>query len=39
LLSVLGDQKDALSRFIVSNKLGIKDIGDMVKIVSYYNSL
>ena len=39
LLSVLGDQKEALSSFISSNKLGIKDVEDMVRIVSYYNGL
>lgn len=39
LIFVLGDKKDALLSFISSEKLGIKNIEDLVKIVSYYNGL
>jgi hypothetical protein len=39
LLSVLSDQKEALNMFISSNKLGIKDVEDLIRIVSYYNGL
>ena len=39
LISVLGDKKDALLNFIGSQKLGIKNIDDLLKIVSYYNGL
>jgi len=39
LLSSLADQKVALNKFMKSNKLRIKDIDDLIKIVNYYNSL
>lgn len=39
LLLVLAAKKDAITSFIHKNKLKIKDIEDMVKIVSYYNKL
>lgn len=39
LLSVLDDHKDPMVQFINSNKLGIKKIEDLKKIVSYYNGL
>jgi hypothetical protein len=39
LLNVLADKKDELDKFITSNKLGIKDGEDLVKIISHYNSL
>lgn len=39
LLSVLGDQKGELSKYISLNKLDIKDVEDMSRIVSYYNGL
>ena len=37
LLSVLKDKKDAVSSFISTNKLNVKDIDDLAKIVSFYN--
>jgi len=39
LLKVLADKSDAVKSFISSNKLGVKDIEDLEKIVVYYNSL
>jgi len=39
LLNILADRKDELSKFIDSNKLGTKDLDDLVKIVTFYNSL
>lgn len=39
LLEVMSDKKDALTNFISSNKLGIKNIEDLSKIVSYFNGL
>jgi hypothetical protein len=39
LLSLLSDHKETLKKFISSNKLGIKDLEDLVRIVSYYNNL
>ncbi len=39
LLNILSDRKDELSKFIDSNKLGTKDSDDLVKIVTFYNSL
>jgi len=38
ILSVLGDRKNEISKFISTNKTGTK-LGDLVKIVEYYNSL
>ena len=39
LLNILADKKDELNKFIDSNKLGTKDLDDLVKIVTFYNSL
>jgi len=39
LISMLSDKKDALLRYISSEKLGTKNVEDLVKIVSYYNGL
>lgn len=39
LLTLLSDYKDDIERFIDSNKLGIKKIADVIKIVKFYNSL
>jgi len=39
LLTVLADKYDAIDSYISSNKLGVKDIEELAKIVSYYNSL
>lgn len=39
LLSVLSDQKEALNRFISSNKLDVKNIKDIIRIITYYNGL
>ena len=39
LLNILADRKNELSKFIDSNKLGTKDLDDLVKIVTFYNSL
>ena len=39
LFSVLGEQEAALTKFIRSNKLKIKNVEDLAKIVTYYNSL
>jgi len=39
LLNILADKKDELKKFIDSNKLGTKDLEDLVKIVTFYNSL
>ena len=38
VLSVFGDKKEEVSKFISSNKLGTK-LSDLEKIVKYYNSL
>ena len=37
LLTVLADKSDELDSYIRSNKLDVKKIEDLVKIVSYYN--
>jgi hypothetical protein len=39
LLTVLADKSEAVSSFISSNKLDVKEVEDLVKIVSYYNTL
>jgi hypothetical protein len=39
LLNVLEDKSDAISSYISSNKLDVKEVEDLVKIVSYYNTL
>jgi hypothetical protein len=39
IFSVLGDQKEALNRFISSNNLAFKNVEALDKIVSYYNGL
>jgi len=39
ILNVLSDKKEALDSFITSNKIGVKKIEDLDKIVSHYNSL
>jgi len=39
LLTILSDKSEAVSGFIKSNKLDVKKIEDLVKIVSHYNSL
>lgn len=37
ILTVLDDKRGAVSDFIKANKLGIKNVEDLVKIVSFYN--
>lgn len=39
LLTVLADKSDVIDSYISSNKLGVKDVEDLEKIVAYYNSL
>ena len=39
LLNILADKKDELNKFIDSNRLATKDLEDLVKIVTFYNSL
>ena len=39
LLTVLNDKSVAIDKFISSNKLDVKDLDDLIKIVSYYNTL
>lgn len=39
LLKQLGDKQKEVDSFIDKNKLGVKNIEDLVRIVSYYNSL
>lgn len=39
LLSVLNDQKEALNVFMSSNKLDVKTVKDLIKIVTFYNGL
>jgi hypothetical protein len=39
LLTVLADKSDAVDKYISSNKLDAKEISDLEKIVTYYNSL
>jgi len=39
LRSVLVDQKTQLTQFIKSNKLGVKSVEDLSRIVTYYNGL
>jgi hypothetical protein len=39
LLSVMADKSEAIENYINSNKLGVKEVEDLVMIVSYYNSL
>ena len=39
LLHILADKKDELNKFIDSNRLATKDLEDLVKIVTFYNSL
>ncbi len=39
LLAVLTDKSDAIARYISSNKLDVKVLDDLIKIVSYYNTL
>ena len=38
LLNVLSDKEDEVSEYIEINKLGVKDVYDLVKIISFYNS-
>jgi hypothetical protein len=39
ILNLLSDKKEALDSFITSNKIGVKKIEDLEKIVSHYNGL
>jgi hypothetical protein len=39
LLTVLADKSDAVKSYISSNKLGVKEIEELTKIITYYNSL
>lgn len=39
LLTVLADKSDAISQYISSNKLDVKEVADLEKIVLYYNTL
>jgi hypothetical protein len=39
LLDILADKKDELSGFIKAKGLDVKEVDDLVKIVSFYNSL
>ena len=39
LLNFLPDKKNELDKFIETNRLGTKDLDDLVKIVTFYNSL
>lgn len=39
ITAILGDKKPEITGFIKSNKLDIRKIDDLAKIVSYYNSL
>jgi len=39
MLSVLTDQKEAVSKLMSSNGYGTKKIEDLVRIVNYYNNL
>jgi hypothetical protein len=39
LLNIFTDKKDQITEFINSNKLGVKEVYDLVKIISFYNSL
>lgn len=39
LLTVLADKSETIGDYISSNKLDLKDIEELAKIVSYYNSL
>ena len=39
LLTVLKDKSDLISNYISSNKLDIKEVEDLIKIVVFYNSL
>jgi hypothetical protein len=39
ILNILSDKTSELNKFIDSGKLGAKDINDLRKIVSFYNSL
>ncbi len=38
LLSILADKKDEITSFINSNKLGVKEVDDLAKIISFYNN-
>ena len=39
LLSILGDQKALVTRFIKENRLGAKKVEDLSRIIKYYNGL
>jgi len=39
LLTVLVDQSDAIDKYITANRLDIRDLNDLEKIVVYYNGL
>lgn len=39
LLNVLNDQNQKMIKFIRTNKIGVKKIEDLVKVVDYYNGL
>jgi hypothetical protein len=38
LLNILADKKDEITAFINSNKLGVKEVDDLAKIISFYNN-
>jgi hypothetical protein len=39
LFNLLADKKNELNEFINTNKLGTKNLNDLVKIISFYNNL
>jgi hypothetical protein len=39
LLTVLADKSEAVDKYISSNKLDAKEVGDLEKIIIYYNTL
>lgn len=39
ILAALGDKQDQLEAYIKANNLNLKDEGDIIKLVTYYNSI
>jgi hypothetical protein len=39
LLNALSDKEDVVSNYIKTNKLDVKELDDLVKIITYYNNL
>jgi hypothetical protein len=39
LLNILSDKKTEVGKYIDSNRLGVKNVNDLAKIVAYYNTL